>query len=74
MQIVKVIHKLSVRTVDNLYFILVGIEHNVGFHCCQCEPGGMTMVRARLWPATPQFPCLAFTFELLDWAEALLPE
>jgi len=32
------------------------------------------MVRARLWPATPQFPRLAFTFELLDWAEALLLE
>ena len=32
------------------------------------------MVRARLWPAAPQRPHLAFTFELLDWAEALLLE
>ena len=32
------------------------------------------MVRARLWPATPQYPRLAFCFELLDWAEALLLE
>ena len=32
------------------------------------------MVCARLWPATAQRPHLAFTFELLDWAEALLLE
>jgi len=32
------------------------------------------MVRARLWPAKPQQPSLAFTFELLDWVETLLLE
>ena len=32
------------------------------------------MVRAQLWPAAPQRPHLAFTFALLDWAEALLIE
>ena len=32
------------------------------------------MVRARLWPATPKYPRLAFSFELLDLAEALLLE
>lgn len=32
------------------------------------------MARARLWPSSPQRPHLAFTFELLDWAEALLLE
>ena len=41
---------------------------------CQCEPLVATMVRARLWPATAQRPHLAFTFELLDWAEALVLE
>ena len=34
----------------------------------------MTMVRARLWPATPQFPRLAFCLEFFDLAEALLLE
>ena len=34
----------------------------------------MTLVRARLWPASPQRPHIAFTFDLLDWAEALLLE
>ena len=42
--------------------------------CCPCEPVVATMVHARLWPAAPQRPHLAFTFELLDWAEALLLE
>ena len=43
-------------------------------HCCECEPVTVTMVRARLWPATPRFPRLAFSFDLLDWVEALLLE
>ncbi|CAI8006843.1 hypothetical protein GBAR_LOCUS4927 [Geodia barretti] len=44
------------------------------FSCCDCEPTALTMVRARLWPASPRLPKLAFTFELLEWAEALLLE
>ena len=32
------------------------------------------MVRARIWPASPQYPQLAFTFDLLDHIEALLLE
>ena len=51
-----------------------GGEHNITFMYCQCEPLVTTMVRARLWPATAQRPHLAFTFELLDWAEALVLE
>ena len=52
----------------------IGYEHNILLICCQCEPVVVTMVRARLWLAAPQRPHLAFTFELLDWAEALLLE
>ena len=52
----------------------IGIEHQVLLVCCQCEPIPVTMVRARLWPATPQHSRLAFSFEFLDWAEALLLE
>lgn len=59
---------------SNISFFLSGTEHNVSFMCCQCEPLTVTMVRARLWPASPQRPTVAFTFELLDWAEALLLE
>lgn len=50
------------------------MEHKIYILCCQCEPLPLTLVRARLWPATAQNPRLAFTFELLDWAEALLYE
>ena len=52
----------------------LGVEHRLRFTCCDCEPLAVTMVRARLWPASPRFPQLAFTFELLDWAEVLLLE
>ena len=53
---------------------ILGVEHTVTLICCQCEAVAVTMARARLWPATAQNPQLAFTFELLDWAEALLYE
>ena len=32
------------------------------------------MARARMWPASPPFPRLAFSFDLLDWVEALMLE
>ncbi len=54
--------------------MVIGEEHNISFVSCSCEPLVVTMARARLWPSTPQRPHLAFTFELLDWAEALLLE
>ncbi len=50
------------------------MEHTVQVLCCDCEPLPITLVRARLWPATPSYPKYAFTFSLLDWAEALLLE
>ena len=54
--------------------LFAGIEHEIMFACCDCEPTAVTLVRARLWPASPCLPKLAFTFELLEWAEALLLE
>jgi len=50
------------------------MEHTVSILCCKYEPLAVTLVRARLWPATAQNPRLAFTFDLLDWAEALMYE
>lgn len=41
---------------------------------CGCEPLPVTLTRAQLWPATPHNPHFAFTFSLLDWAEALMLE
>ena len=51
-----------------------GVEHQLQFISCACEPLPLTLVRARLWPGSAQFPRYAFTFGLLDWAEALLLE
>lgn len=42
--------------------------------CCDCEPVPVTMTRVGIWPASPQFPQMAFTFGLLDWVEALTLE
>lgn len=39
------------------------------------EPIAITLARGPdLWPATPHNPRLAFSFALLDWAEALMLE
>ena len=57
-----------------ILFYCIGEEYNISFVSCLCEPLVVTMARARLWPSSPQRPHLAFTFELLDWAEALLLE
>ena len=57
-----------------IMFAFTGTEHDITFMYCQCEPLVITMIRAQLWPATAQRPHLAFTFGLLDWAEALLLE
>ena len=34
----------------------------------------LTMVCARIWPGSPLNPHLAFTFDLMEWADALLLE
>jgi hypothetical protein len=54
--------------------MLLGIQHHVSFIHCSCEPLVTTMARVRLWPSSPVHPQVAFTFELLDWCEALLLE
>ena len=41
---------------------------------CACEDEAVTLLRMKLWPATPQQPSLAFQFELLDSYESLLLE
>lgn len=53
---------------------MLGVQHSITFVCCDCEPLAETLVRARLWPASPHYPRYAFSFDLLDWAEALLLE
>ena len=55
-------------------YVLIGIEHQVCFVYCDCETIVEAMVHVRLWPSSPSHPQTAYTFELLDWMEALLLE
>lgn len=48
--------------------------HKVILLTCNCEPLAVSLVRASLWPATPTNPKVGFTFNLLEWAEALMVE
>ena len=57
-----------------IFWQYLGEECHIKFATCACEPLVLTMVRARLWPSSPQRPHFAFAFELLDWTEALLLE
>lgn len=66
--------KVKVLIHASVFVCFLGVEHKVVFHCCECEPVAVAMARARIWPATPQYPRLAFTFDLLDLVEALLLE
>ena len=52
----------------------VGVEHEVKFVYCDCEALSVTLAQAGLWPATPNNPQVAFTFELLNLMEALMLE
>ena len=56
----------------SITFVTKGMEHRMQFACCHCEPLATTLCRGNLWPATPSNPQYAFSFALLDWAEALL--
>ena len=66
--------RLQFHILLQLCILWIGMEHTVSIACCQCEPLAVTVVRAWLWPATAQNLHLAFTFDLLDWAEALTYE
>ena len=58
----------------DLFDCVSGNERMVTVVSCDCEPFPVVLVRARVWPASPSFPKYAFTFCVLDWAEALLLE
>lgn len=65
-----IVHSLMVL-VD---YTFVGCYHSVCVTFCGCESEVETLMRSRLFAATPKQPKLAFTFDLLDWFEALILE
>ena len=54
--------------------IHVGCYHSISVSFCSCETEAETLMRVHLFPATPKQSQLAFSFELLDWLEALMLE
>ena len=57
-----------------IMYIYIGCYHSVYVTFCSCESEAETLIRAHFFPATPKQPHLAFSFELLDWLEALMLE
>ena len=53
---------------------LLGVQHHVNVTFCHCEEEATTLIRYRLWPASPTRPVMAFAFDLLDRCESLLLE
>jgi len=65
-----ILHGWNYQPVAYLYLLTGRVRAP---HCavrCDCEPVPVTMTCVGIWPASPQFPQLAFTFWLLDWVEA----
>ena len=57
-----------------MHLFLLFCYHSVCVTFCACESEVETLIRSRLFAATPKQPQLAFTFDLLDWFEALMLE
>lgn len=58
---------------SNKTLLCIDIHRNKSYSYV-CYPIAVTLVRTRLWPATPQNPWYAFCFNLMDWCDALLLE
>ena len=53
--------------------LLLGQKH-VKVKFCSCFEELDTLIRLKLFPATPKKPSLVFTFKLFDWLEAVILE
>lgn len=51
-----------------------GRQHSIVISCCKCEPEACTLVRFRLWPASPKSPNMAFNFGLMELQRMLFVE
>lgn len=41
---------------------------------CSCMEDALTLIQLHYWPSSPTRPSTAFSFQLLDWVEALFLE
>ena len=53
---------------------VIGVQHSITFTFCQCFDEIGTLIQFELFPGTPKPPTVAFSFQLLDYLEALLLE
>ena len=58
----------------NYTYCCTGPPKCLDIQFCSCEEDAITLMRLQYWPATPVRPSTAFSFQLLDWLEALLLE
>ncbi|KAJ8308655.1 hypothetical protein KUTeg_013529 [Tegillarca granosa] len=48
-----------------------GVQHKCTITLCKCEEPAVTLMRYRLWPATPQKPRIAFDLRFMEILSAL---
>ena len=65
---------LKVLTQNSFKTFVIGVQHSITFIFCQCFGEVETLIQFELFPATPKRPTVAFSFQLLDYLEALLLE
>ena len=52
-------------------FLLPGNQHLKQVAVCNCESHAVTLVRANIWPGSPDKLSIGFHFKLMDLAETL---
>ena len=65
---------LKVPMQNSFKTFVIGVQHSITFTFCQCFGEVETLIQFELFPATPKQPTVAFSFQLLDYLEALLLE
>ena len=65
---------LKVPTQNSFKTFFIVVQHSITFTFCQCFGEVETLIQFELFPATPKRPTVAYSFQLLDYLEALLLE
>jgi len=64
---------------SNDYFVIIitlvhnilGRQHEADVYFCSCEGKSVTLIRHRLWPASPCFPKIAFHFDFMEFIRSV---
>ena len=58
----------------DIYISCIGQHHGITVVFCGCKSPAERLLELNLWPATPSKPTLAFTIELMRFAQMLILE